>query len=123
MVVVLITTASCGLRSHVELEPEGSGLNRTSYARCDQLRVVSVERLSSRQRMSAQTRSGPLTKHRALSSILCDRGLLTAEQKALCALKMVGAQCITGNPPYSTLPYCFPIRSSASGRCGRAERY
>ena len=49
VVVVPITTASYGLRSHVELEPEDSGLNRISYARCDQLRVVSVERLSSRQ--------------------------------------------------------------------------
>jgi mRNA interferase MazF len=51
VVVVPITTASYGLRSHVELEPEGSGLDHTSYARCDQLRVVSVERLSSRQGM------------------------------------------------------------------------
>jgi mRNA interferase MazF len=51
VVVVPITTASYGLRSHVELEPEGSGLDHTSYARCDQLRVVSVERLSSRHGM------------------------------------------------------------------------
>jgi len=49
VVVVPITTASYGLRSHVELKPEGSGLDRISFARCDQLRVVSVERLSSRQ--------------------------------------------------------------------------
>jgi mRNA interferase MazF len=49
VVVVPITTASYGLRSHVELEPEGSGLDRISFARCDQLRVVSVERLSARQ--------------------------------------------------------------------------
>jgi mRNA interferase MazF len=49
VVVVPITTAGYGLRSHVELEPESSGLDHTSYARCDQLRVVSVERLSSRQ--------------------------------------------------------------------------
>ncbi|OBG88733.1 mRNA-degrading endonuclease [Mycobacterium sp. E802] len=49
VVVVPITTVGYGLRSHVELEPEGSGLDHTSYARCDQLRVVSVERLSSRQ--------------------------------------------------------------------------
>lgn len=49
VVVVPITTVGYGLRSHVELEPEGSGLGHTSYARCDQLRVVSVERLSSRQ--------------------------------------------------------------------------
>jgi mRNA interferase MazF len=48
VVVVPITTASYGLRSHVGLEPEDSGLDRISYARCDQLRVVSVERLSSR---------------------------------------------------------------------------
>ncbi len=46
--VVPITTAGYGLRSHLELEPAGSGLDHTSYARCDQLRVVAVERLSSR---------------------------------------------------------------------------
>lgn len=51
VVVVPITTIGYGLRSHVELEPEASGLDYTSYARCDQLRVVSVERLSSRQGM------------------------------------------------------------------------
>lgn len=51
VVVVPITTAGYGLRSHVELESEASGLDHTSYARCDQLRVVSVERLSSRQGM------------------------------------------------------------------------
>ncbi|WP_371685549.1 type II toxin-antitoxin system PemK/MazF family toxin [Mycobacterium sp. MFM001] len=51
VVVVPITTASYGLRSHVELESESTGLDRTSYARCDQLRVVSVDRLSSRQGM------------------------------------------------------------------------
>lgn len=49
VVVVPITTVGYGLRSHVELAPEGSGLDHTSYARCDQLRVVSVQRLSSRQ--------------------------------------------------------------------------
>lgn len=48
VVIVPITTASYGLRSHIELEPGDSGLDRTSYARCDPLRVVSVERLSSR---------------------------------------------------------------------------
>ena len=51
VVIVPITTASYGLRSHVELEPESGGPDHTSYARCDQLRVVSVKRLSSRQRM------------------------------------------------------------------------
>lgn len=52
VVVVPITTTGYGLRSHVELDPAGSsGLDHTSYARCDQLRVVSIERLSSRQGM------------------------------------------------------------------------
>lgn len=49
VVVVPVTSVGYGLRSHVELEPGDSGLDRTSYARCDQLRVVSVERLSTRQ--------------------------------------------------------------------------
>ena len=49
VVIVPITTRGYGLRSHVELEPEHSGLEHTSYARCDQLLVVSVERLTSRQ--------------------------------------------------------------------------
>jgi len=49
VVVVPITTADYGLRSHVELDPADSGLDRISYARCDQLRVVSVDRLSARQ--------------------------------------------------------------------------
>jgi mRNA interferase MazF len=51
VIVVPITATRYGLRSHVELEPETSGLDRISYARCDQLRVVSVERLSSRHSM------------------------------------------------------------------------
>ncbi len=51
VIVVPITTRGYGLRSHIELEPENSGLEHTSYARCDQLRVVSVERLTSRQGM------------------------------------------------------------------------
>lgn len=51
VVVVPITTVGYGVRSHVELEPESGGLDYISHARCDQLRVVSVERLSSRQGM------------------------------------------------------------------------
>jgi mRNA interferase MazF len=49
VVVVPVTTTGYGLRSHVELDPGSSGLAHTSYARCEQLRVVSVERLLSRQ--------------------------------------------------------------------------
>jgi mRNA interferase MazF len=53
VVVVPVTTAAYGLRSHVEVEPGRSGLGHTSYARCDQLRVISTDRLSSRRGMVA----------------------------------------------------------------------
>lgn len=48
VVVVPITSTAYGLRSHIEVEPGDSGLNHTSFARCDQLRVISRERLASR---------------------------------------------------------------------------
>ncbi|WP_299166807.1 type II toxin-antitoxin system PemK/MazF family toxin [uncultured Arthrobacter sp.] len=51
VVVVPVTSRAFGLRSHVELDPGRSGLEHTSYARCDQLRVVSTTRLSSRRGM------------------------------------------------------------------------
>ena len=49
VMVVPITSAAYGLRSHVEIEQGSSGLEHTSYARCDQLRAVSTTRLSSRR--------------------------------------------------------------------------
>ena len=49
VVVVPITTATYRLRSHVELEPGTSGLHHSSYACCDQLRVVSTARLAFRR--------------------------------------------------------------------------
>lgn len=49
VMVVPVTSTAYGLRSHVELEPGSSGLGHTSYARCDQLRVISTARLSSRR--------------------------------------------------------------------------
>lgn len=48
VVVVPITSTAYGLRSHIEVEPGTSGLDHTSYARCDQLRVIANERLASR---------------------------------------------------------------------------
>lgn len=51
VVVVTVTSTAYGLRSHIELEPSSSGLDHTSYARCDQLRVVSTVRLASRRGM------------------------------------------------------------------------
>lgn len=53
VMVVPVTSAAYGLRSHVELEPGSSGLGHTSYARCDQLRVISTARLSSRRGLIA----------------------------------------------------------------------
>jgi mRNA interferase MazF len=49
VIVVPVTSAVYGLRSHIELESGSSGLDHTSYARCDQLRVVSRDRLASRR--------------------------------------------------------------------------
>ena len=51
VMVVPLTSTAYGLRSHIEIEPEASGLDHTSYARCDQLRVVSTARLVSRRGM------------------------------------------------------------------------
>lgn len=48
VMVVPITSTNYGLRSHVEVEPGTSGLDHTSYARCDHLRVVSTQRLVKR---------------------------------------------------------------------------
>jgi mRNA interferase MazF len=56
VVVVPVTSTAYGLRSHVELEPHTSGLHHTSYARCDQLRVLSTARLISRRGMIASDR-------------------------------------------------------------------
>lgn len=49
VVVVPVTSARYELRSHIELEVGPSGLEHRSYARCDQIRVVSVERIRARR--------------------------------------------------------------------------
>jgi mRNA interferase MazF len=49
VVVVPVSSTAYGLRSHIQLEPGSTGLDHTSYARCDQLRVISTRRLSSRR--------------------------------------------------------------------------
>ena len=48
VVVVPVGSTTYGLRSHVELEGGRTGLDRPSYARCDQIRVVSTGRLVAR---------------------------------------------------------------------------
>lgn len=50
-VIVPVTSAAYGLRSHIEIQAHNSGLDHTSYARCDQLRVVSTSRLEARRGM------------------------------------------------------------------------
>ena len=47
--VAPISSRSYGLRSHVELDSADSGLAYVSFARCDQLRCVAVERLDRRR--------------------------------------------------------------------------
>lgn len=47
--VVPVGSKAYGLRSHVELETGASGLDRVSYARCDQLRTISMRRLVNRR--------------------------------------------------------------------------
>ncbi|MBA2693083.1 MAG: type II toxin-antitoxin system PemK/MazF family toxin [Rubrobacter sp.] len=48
VVVVPITTAYRGLPLHVEVEPGGSGLDAVSYAKCEGVKSVSIERLAHR---------------------------------------------------------------------------
>jgi mRNA interferase MazF len=47
--VIPITSTRYGLRSHVELEPGHTGLGHDSFARCDQIRMLSTTRLSNRR--------------------------------------------------------------------------
>jgi len=46
--VVPCTTTARGLPSHIEIEPNGSGLTDTSYAKAEDLRSVSTLRLRHR---------------------------------------------------------------------------
>ena len=53
--VVPITSTRYGLRSHVALEPDHTGPDHDSFARCDQIRMLSTTRLSNRRgRMSPE---------------------------------------------------------------------
>ena len=56
--IVPIGSVGYGLRSHVELDAGASGLDHTSYARCDQLRTISTERVLVRR-----GRIGPAQAH------------------------------------------------------------
>ena len=45
VVVVPTTTSHRGLPLHVEIEPGQSGLDETSYAKCEDVKSVAVERM------------------------------------------------------------------------------
>lgn len=48
VIVVPCTTSRRGLPSHVELDPAASGLYEVSYAKCEDIKSVSEERLIAR---------------------------------------------------------------------------
>ena len=48
VIVVPCTTTRRGLASHVELDPTTSGLDHVTYAKCEDIKSVSDERLGSR---------------------------------------------------------------------------
>ena len=48
MIVVPCTSTHRGLPSHVEIEPGASGLDEVSYAKCEDVKSVSEERLIAR---------------------------------------------------------------------------
>jgi mRNA interferase MazF len=48
VVVVPITTAHRGLPSHVEIDRSGSGLDDVSYAKCEDVKSISEQRLIGR---------------------------------------------------------------------------
>jgi mRNA interferase MazF len=47
-VVVPITTTYRGLPSHIEIDPNNSGLDEISYAKCEDVKSVSEQRLIAR---------------------------------------------------------------------------
>ncbi|HEV7942534.1 MAG TPA: type II toxin-antitoxin system PemK/MazF family toxin [Solirubrobacteraceae bacterium] len=48
VVVVPITTTDRGLPSHIEIDPINSGLDKISYAKCEDVKSVSEQRLIAR---------------------------------------------------------------------------
>jgi mRNA interferase MazF len=48
VIVVATTTTRRGLPSHIEIEPGSSGLDDTSYAKCEDVKSVSEQRLIAR---------------------------------------------------------------------------
>ncbi len=48
VIVVPTTTTHRGLPSHIEIEPDSSGLDEVSYAKCEDVKSISEQRLIAR---------------------------------------------------------------------------
>lgn len=48
VIVVPTTTTARGLPSHIEIDPRDSGLDETSYAKCEDVKSISEQRLIAR---------------------------------------------------------------------------
>ena len=48
VIVLPVTTKSKGIRSHVCIDPPEAGIKETSYIKCEDVRSISTERLTSR---------------------------------------------------------------------------
>ncbi|MEO7131831.1 MAG: type II toxin-antitoxin system PemK/MazF family toxin [Dermatophilaceae bacterium] len=77
--VVPVTSAYYGLHSHVEVEPGSSGLGHTSYAPCDQLRVISTARLASRRGMIAPDTMRDIDQALCFVLDLCEDGCCSVD--------------------------------------------
>jgi mRNA interferase MazF len=64
VIVVPITTKRWPLPSHVELDPADSGLREISYAKCEDIKSISTERL-----VRAMGKAAPHALHRIEHSI------------------------------------------------------
>ena len=53
VIVIPITSKGKGIRTHVEMQPPEGGLSMVSYAKCEDIRSISKDRLS--RRMGAVT--------------------------------------------------------------------
>jgi len=62
--VVPVTSTSYALRSHIPIGAETAGLDHESFARCDQVRMVSTSRLVAKRGFV------PITDMRSISSAL-----------------------------------------------------
>lgn len=68
VIVVPCTTTYRGLPSHVELDPETSGLDAVSYAKCEDVKSISEQRLVAR--LGAANDEGLFELSRALRFLL-----------------------------------------------------